>query len=233
MKWRHLFHHHAFLSLAFLCGFISILNGFRFESLRVREDTGLELGPPVYRLLTAGFWPAAVDFLWIRSLQEIGDHHEAASGPASDAARERLIRLYREVQAMDPYFYETYEQGAVFFALVRNDPGPALEILDRGIAVHRSGQAPKVFWTHPWSLHLLRGYGNAFQRGDFEAAKQDYLNAARVPGAPEYLSAMQKWLSKKEGARLLASKVLKILADQTPDPVLKQKYQEAQKKYEP
>jgi hypothetical protein len=227
MKWRLLFHHHAFLSFVFLLGFASMLNGFRFESLRVRDDTGPELGPPVYRLVTAGFWPAAVDFLWIRSLQEIGGEKEPAPGASPDAARERLIHLYREIHSMDPNFYETYEQGAVYFALIRNDPAPALEILDRGIAAHRSGLAPRAFWTHPVSLYLLRGYVNAFLREDFEAAKQDYLNASRVPDAPEYLRSMRDWLLEEGGARKLARKVLKILSDQSEDPVLKQKYREA------
>jgi len=197
----------------------------RFADGGVKGDTGFALTPPFFRLMTAGFWPAAVDALWIRTLQGIERRDASSGGNAEFAA------FYTLAQALDPYFYETYEQGSVFFAFLHEDPQEALRILDRGIRTFESGLAPPAFWTHPYTLYIFRGYVHAFLLNDFPAAREDYLKAASVPSAPAYLSSMKVWLAQAGGERKLALRVLKDLVERTEDPQVKRRYLEKLKNY--
>jgi hypothetical protein len=226
MNWRTFFHPHAGIALIVCFSLVSVMRTVEFKADRVVTDTGYELTPPFFRFVTAGFWPAAVDYLWIETLQGIGQ------GDFPKATLARLVTFYRLVQNLDPDFFESYEHGAISFAMYFEAPEAALEVLDRGILAYESGRVPQKFWTRPYSLYLLRAYTNSFVKGDFKAAKIDYLRASEVPGSPLYLQNMKKWLKEEGAERVLAVRVLKQMILHADDPELKSKYEQKLRVYE-
>jgi hypothetical protein len=226
MFWRNIFHPQGLISI----GAIAVLAGFisqtRLEPLRVADDTGYELTAPFFRFVTAGHWPAAVDYFWIRTLQVAG-----TSQKGSPQVQE-LARFYRLAQKLDPDFFETYLQGGLIFGVLLDEPDLALEVLDRGIRVYESGRYPKAFWQHPFQLYLYRAFVNAFMHENFSEARQDFLRASKVPGAPSYLSQGYTDLSAPDADRKIALHVLQQLIQNEKDPEVRKKYEEKLRKYE-
>jgi hypothetical protein len=226
MKMRSLFHRCSALALFFPCLFLFLMSPIEFRNPEVRTDTAYELTPPFFKLVTFGFWPAAVDALWIRTLQGIGDRG------LSKATAPELSRFYRLAQNLDPFFFETYQQGAIAFSMLTEEPDFALEVLNRGIKVYETGGYPKHIWDRPFILYLYRSYVNGFLKNDFYAAKEDYLAAEAAPGAPAYLHDMKKWLKNEGSERILAGKILRSMIKSSADPLIRKKLQEKLKTYE-
>ena len=226
MNKRRFFHRQAFLALVF-CPLIYLsISTVEFTQPKLFKAAEYQLTPQFFRFISAGFWPATADLLWLQILQKIGP------GLNSQDAMKEVLGFYRLATSLDPYFYVLYDQAAVTFSFIYEAPYPAIEMIDRGIRIYEKGKYPKKFWTHPYSLFLYRAYVNAFIRNDWSAAKADYLKTADMPGAPPYLQLMKVWLKEEGSEKKLAVKVLKVLINSTNDPLVKSKYQEKIKLYE-
>jgi hypothetical protein len=81
-------------------------------------------------------------------------------------------------------------------------------------------------------LHINRAYVNAFLKGNFAAARDDFLNASAIPGAPPYLSAGAEKYRSPDTDRRIALNVLRQMVATEKDPELKKRYQEKLRKYE-
>jgi hypothetical protein len=226
MKLRTLFHSQALLAAFFSCSFVFVTSAIEFQNPKVKSDTAYELTPPFFKLITFGFWPAAVDALWIRTLQFVGDRALTADDAPS------VIRIYRLAQSLDPYFFETYEEGALTFSVLLSEPDLSIELLDRGIQVFESGNAPPRVWKRAYVLYLYRAYVHGFLKNDFVATKKDYLAAEGAPGAPAYLHDMKEWLKKEGSERRLGLQILRGMIRTTEDPLVREKLQEKLKSYE-
>ncbi len=226
MAWRSIFHLHGLGSIGVLLALAGAVSRLQPEPLRVAEDTGYEPTPPFFRFATGGHWPAAVDYYWIRILQVAGGIQKKSPQVME------LAVFFRLVQQLDPDFFDTYLQGGSFFGVVLEEPELAHEVLERGIRVYESGRYPKAFWIGPYQLYIYRAFVNAFLREDFSAARQDFLKAARIPGAPPYLSLNQAMISSPETDRKIAIHVLRHAAEIAKDPEVRKKYEEKLKKYE-
>jgi hypothetical protein len=226
MKLRRLFHRQALVAL-FLCPFLYYsTKEVEFNQPKLFKAAEYQLTPQFFKFISSGFWPAAHDYLWIRTLQIIG------TGNFSKDILLESIGFYRLSIALDPYFYEVYDQAAVNFSCLFDAAYPALEFLDKGIRVYEHGSPPEKFWRHPYSLYMYRAYIHAFMLNDWVHAKDDYLKASQMRGAPRYLQEMQKWLKEEGSESVLAVKVLKLMIRNTDDQKLKQKYQEKLRHYE-
>jgi hypothetical protein len=203
-----------------------LMTDVEFQQPKLFRPAEYQLTPQFFKFISSGFWPAAADMLWVQTLQRAG-----SSNYAPDTLPE-VIGFYRLTTELDPNFYEAYDQAAVLLGFYYEAGYAAIEMLDRGIKVYRTGNPPRKFWTHPYSLFMYRAYVNAFLRNDWKAAKQDYLAAADTPGSPAYLEEMKSWLQKEGSEKKLAHKVLKLLMLNSKDPVLKAKYLEKMKHYE-
>ncbi|MBS1959640.1 MAG: hypothetical protein JST80_09235 [Bdellovibrionales bacterium] len=179
------------------------------------------------KLISAGYWAAAVDYLWIQNLGMIG------SGKYSNETLKLTHDDYRLALDLDPDFYELYEQAGVLFSFFHESPDDAIEFLAAGIRRYESGLAPPDFWTHPATLYIFLAYTYAFQKNDWTRARETYLRAAGVQNSPLYLSKMKEWLKEKSSERILAIRVLKILIANTKDDFIRKKYEEKLKQYEP
>ena len=214
-----LFFHRQSLFGAMGCALACLLlSQLQFPQQTVFNAPHYQLSAPFVRWVTAGYWPAAVDALWISTLQEIA---ETRYTPENQAHAESFYTL-----ATDPYFYELYEQGGILFLFYFKDSRAALSLLEKGVSVFENANPPKEFWTHPYTLYLFLAYVHGFLRSDWAAARQNYLKAAGVPGAPAYLLQMKTWLQGKDSETLLGRKILSLLIQNTEDPVEKEAYEE-------
>lgn len=220
--------------VSFLALLLTLHLNFRFthstefvDKKPLNPNLVYRMTPEFLRLVSFGYWTAAVDALWINVLGDIGRRDAQQVGAA------RFDELYDVGTQLDPYFYELYEQAGFFLSFVFEDADLALKYVNRGIAVYETGRAPPKFWTHPYTLYIQRAYIQAFLRFDWPAARAAYLAAEAIPGSPAYLKLVKSWLNSPESERILAIRVLKLLVRSTKDEVMRKRYEEKLRKYEP
>jgi hypothetical protein len=175
--------------------------------------------------MSGGFWVASHDYLWLGVVQELGEKE------LTKKAELRVIHKYRVMQELDPFFFDTYEQGGLAFDILFRDPDASIEVLSRGIEVIENHNPPKELWGRAFTLYLQRALVFAHRKLDFASARRDYLKASDAPGAPSYLSKMKVWLEKDGAEKTLARKMLPILISNTADPILRQYYQMQMESY--
>jgi hypothetical protein len=205
----------------------SSINIYTQNSFNRVTENPIAYSPQFFKWITGGFWTSAVDAMWIETLQLIsqaGENHSEVSKRARD--------FYDLATDLDPYFYELYEQAGVLFLFYLEEPDPAAHILEKGIAVLKTRQPPKAFWTHPETLYVLLAYVYAYQKNDWAKAKAIFLEVSDLPTAPPYTKNMRIWLEKEGSERILARKTLEWMMNTTKDETLKQKYREKLKQYE-
>ena len=226
MNLRTLFHGHSFAALFFCIAFLFSIPGVDFQPVEDAADTGYELTPRFVRFVSGGWWPVVVDWEWLKTVQDLGEKNY---GPQTKLGLEKSYRL---IQGLDPFFYDSYDQGAIAFMVLLKDSDAALRVLDRGIRVFETGEFPKEYWRQAYVLYLLRASVHGYLKQDFVSARRDFLKAAEVPGAPAFLEKMKIWLEKEGSESILAGRMLRILISNTKDPVLKSFYEEQINRYE-
>jgi len=182
---------------------------------------------PFFKFVTIGYWPAAVDWMWIQTIQVAGGKNYSPTLIPS-------IRFFYDIATdLDPKFYDLYEQGGVLLSFFFHAPQESIHLLEKGVHAFESlpnaadGTKVKLKgWSHPYTLHLLLAYVYSFDAHDWVKAKEYYLKAADVPGAPKYLQNMRIWLEEKGSEKALARRVLTLLIQHSTDPVLKAQYEE-------
>ena len=224
MNLRDFFHRHTFVALLLGSGCLWSASRLKIEQPFSSNATQYQLSASFFKWVTGGFWPAAVDALWIQTLQKVSADGYTSNNLA--ASRE----FYRLATDLDPVFYELYEQAGVLFLFYYEAPEPAREILEKGIRAYEAGITPSQFWTHPYTLYIFLANVYAFQMNDWPKAKETYLRAALVPRAPHYLVQMQSWLKTEGSEKILAQRVLRQLIDHTDDAFVRSKYEEKLKK---
>ena len=185
-----------------------------------------EYQPILFKWFASGYWPVAVDAIWLETLSLVG------SGKYPFESKRAAQSFYRIANELDPAFFELYEQGGVLFSFYFEDPKIAIEILERGKAAYRTGKMPEDFWKRPAILWIYDAYVKAFLMEDWVGAKRSFLEGADVPGAPKYLQTMKLWLEKDGSERKLAVRVLKHLSEIEKDEMIRARYLEKLKKYE-
>jgi hypothetical protein len=189
---------------------------------------------PFFKWITAGYWPAAVEGMWIGLLQEAGQ----SNSPNRAQQTQSAASFYRLATDLDPYFYELYDTGTIHIGMLASQPQLACDLVDKAMQAYRekvlfmSPEFQKRFWSHPYTLLIYQAYLYAFELQDWTKAKAAFLAAAAIPGAPAYLIQMQKWLKEEGSESKLAVKILKLMINTTADDTLKQVYNKKLKQYE-
>lgn len=172
--------------------------------------------PQFFKLITAGYWPAAVEGMWISLLQGNGDAAE----------------FYDLATDLDPYFYELYEQAGIHFSFFKEDGVNAVHFLGKGISNFENRVKPmpekfqKRFWNHPYTLYIFQAYTYGFVLNDWPNCKAYFLKAAEIEGAPSYLQAMKGWLKEKGSEKALGERILNLLVKNTEDPEKKKIFEQ-------
>lgn len=225
MKWSSFFksgvYSHRFV--ATLCGMlVSPLLFYIQSEISLPKSLILEepkiRSAPFFKFVTMGYWPAAVDWMWIQTLQISG------SSEYTKKMIPTAVQFYELATDLDPRFYDLYEQAGVLFSFYFKSPDESIHFLEKGV------QNISEDWAHPYTLHLLLAYLYSYEKNDWAKGREYYLKASELKGAPKYLQNMRVWLSEKDAETKLAKRVLSMLASQTSDERLKADYLERLKK---
>ncbi len=172
--------------------------------------------PQIFKTLSFGQLATAVDWLWLKTLQEEELFHvpEGVHPPsfyATDLATD-----------LDPDFFEGFWVAGNHLAIIRADTEGAIKILDKGIAHAErlranGGWELKPAWRQVWRLLMIRGYLELYERQDLARSSASFEAAGGMPGAPEFLKKLALRLAQPGGRFEVGVRILTHLLDTTPD----------------
>ncbi|MCA1565550.1 MAG: hypothetical protein LC803_07915 [Acidobacteria bacterium] len=178
-----------------------------------RTPDELYLKPEQARRLSLGFNAFVADWYWMRTLQYVGRKVTAHEGAIqiddlSALNLKILAPLLENATTLDPQFLAAYEYGAIVLPAV--DVEAAVKLIRKGIAAN-----PRA-----WRLYSYLGY-IYWQQNRFQEASEAYATAARIPGAPAWLSSMSAQMATKGGSRETARAIYQNMYRQTDDEQMK------------
>ncbi len=215
--------------------FCLIAAGHLVPKFRPKDDNLLtsDINSSLLKLVTARYWPSAVELLWITLLQELAEKR------ISQNTAKEIKHFFDVATDLDPLFFELYEHAGISFAVFFEDGDSAINFLNKGIRAYKTRVIPGLagselsgnprlgakfsirYWPNPAFLFIQVAYTEAYVRHDIKRAKEAFLVAANVLGAPEYLHNMSKWLIEPGSERRLEVNVLREMIGSTKDPDLK------------
>jgi len=181
-------------------------------------EESLYLNGATARHLSLAFNGLAADCYWMRSLQHVGrkivsyeDQHGGNFNLSNLSSLDlRLLPpLLRVTTTLDPQFMPPYEYGAVI--LPELNPDEAIALLDYGIAANPSS----------WKLYQHLGY-IYWQRHDYQKASEVYAAGAKLPGAPEWMTAISAHMNAEGGSRRAAREMYQHLYEASSDEAVRQ-----------
>jgi len=164
------------------------------ESRNVQSDEDPDIllfsSPTLLKNMALGYRSLLADLYWIRTIQYYGRFEEA------DKRKIRYKNLYTLLDittTLDPNFLEVYHAGGFFIAdeppFGAGQPEEALKFMDKG------------FRENPleWKILHDKGFIYYWYLKDFKAAGNTWLEAGKVPGAPEWLPLLAATSMSKGG----------------------------------
>ncbi len=191
----------------------------RFEEPLVVQkiEEGSQWTPEVFRALSFGHLPLAVDWLLIRFLVSSG-HLKALASQHSPAFYDLSLAA-----DLDPAFYELYTAGANLLTVVLNDPIGAKGLLEKGNGFRKRElltSYPEDFrrryWFAAWRIPLILAYVNLFELENLPEAARAFREASEVPGSPDYLRSLYERLVKPGGEYEVGLRLLAFMIDSAP-----------------
>jgi hypothetical protein len=171
---------------------VKIAKNTRVDRIRdSAESASFRWHPVLYRLLSFGHVPSAVDWLLIRFVVDSN-----LSRVKSDSEETEVYRIINLATELDPAFYSLYTAGAHFLAIVRNDRVGALKLVEKGRRFLRE-ELPKAperlqetYWELSWRIPLIRGYLYLMEFQDAAKAAEAYSEMKDYYGVPWPLRKM-------------------------------------------
>jgi hypothetical protein len=175
------------------------------------EAASFRWHPTLYRILSFGHVPAAVDWLLLRFITD------GNIAKIKDDESTEVYRILNLATELDPAFYSLYTAGSNFLAVVRNDKQGALRLLEKGQAFLEGPlkRYPESFrsrhWVNPWRIPFTLGYVYLFEFQDMARAAQAYGQLGNYPDAPEALRNMSQSVRTPEGQFNIAFNSLNVI----------------------
>jgi hypothetical protein len=153
----------------------------------------------LFKAMTFGHLPAAVDWLWLQALLDQNLDHVRPG---------QHFPVYYDLDLLtdlDPLFYDAYHAGSDILAVIHNDGPGAKNILLKGMKVlkddvsQRDDHFKNRYWSHPWGLPMMLAYVDLFELNDLPSASSAFIEAAKIPGVPPYVLSLQARLEKPGG----------------------------------
>jgi hypothetical protein len=165
--------------------------------------------PELYRILSFGQLPAAVDALLLKFLVEDSITHVEPGVTA------RVFYYLDLATDLDPAYFSLYTAGTGFLAVVKNDKASALKLITKG-ENFRKYELPKypdivrnTYWEDEWRIPFLDGYVHLFEIGDLIGASAAYHELEGLPGAPSGVHYLSRHFEKPGGIYEVGLNVLK------------------------
>ncbi len=166
--------------------------------------------PTLFKILSFGHVPAAVDWLLIRFLTD-SNIQKMKNDEGTEAFR--ILDLATEI---DPAFYSLYTAGSGFLSVVRDDRRGALKLIKKG---HRFlndvyPTLPEAFraryWANAWRIEFIRGYIYMLDFQDMGKAAAAYSEMIKYSDAPDGVKAMAESLKSPARQFVLGLNSLEI-----------------------
>jgi len=172
-------------ALVLVAGCLAVVIGY--QSTRPAAATADPVvfvpSPSVYRHLSPSARATLADVYWLTTIQYYGEHLN------SDHRLDSLPAMVRLVTDLSPHFKEAYFFGS--FAMIDvGQPAVAYALLKQGFAANPSD------WRFPSYLGFF-AYTYASGAHKDAVAAQWYADAARLPGAPPFVSRLAAELATK------------------------------------
>lgn len=176
-----------------------------------------KFNPTLFRVLSFGQLPIAIDWLLIKCLVDT-TMNKVAPGMHS--------RFYYDLELMtdlDPASLDAYLLGGNLLAVIQDDGVGARDLLSKGRSFLKNtlSSYPSEFqiqnWRSPWRLYTLEGYVHLFMLKNLPQAALAFRDAAHYPSAPEYLSRLTERLRKPGGGYEVALKLLRFMESTSHD----------------
>jgi tetratricopeptide (TPR) repeat protein len=137
--------------------------------------------PSAVKRMALGYESILADIYWMRTIQYYGRRDEAAK---RSIRYKNLAALLDITTSLDPDLMDAYVAGSFFLGendpLGAGQPEEALKLLDKGIRAHPG----------EWRFLYYKGLVYYVYVDDFKAAGNTWLDASRMPEAPEYLEGL-------------------------------------------
>lgn len=194
------------------------VQAFMALKIRVMEGAWVEQpeeaspwDPTLFKIISFGQVPSAVDGLWIRTISDPGISH---------VPRGSHPRVYYDLDLateIDPLFMELYWVGGHLLAVIRNDGLGARELLLKAEAFRKT-TLPKLpeqfiekYWSTSWQVPLLLAYVQLFELQDMRGAKIAFSEASMMEGSPKYLMNLVRRFEKPGGEYEVGLRLLKFM----------------------
>lgn len=135
-----------------------------------------------------GYETAAADAAWLRAIQYYGEHR------LTDQKYQRIGHLMSVVTDLDPAFESAYVFGAFVLAQELRRP-------EEGVALLMKGRRAN---PDSWRLAFETGFLHYVCRHDDAAASNEFVQATRLPGHPDYVERFAAFASQRSGNRDVA-----------------------------
>lgn len=214
----------ALLSLAGLQALLTMHLRMRFEPVADSTVQASEqLNPVLFQSMSFAQLPAAIDWVWLKVLQDPSMEH---------VKRGEHLQIYYDLDlltTLDPMYYGAYVVGANSLAVLHDDGIGALDLLLKG-EKFRKEELPQYgqefrerFWKTEWAVPLLLGYTYLFELDDMPHAATAYEEAANISGSPSYLQKLARRFRQPGGQYEVGLRLTEFLITTQHDPRMKER----------
>ncbi len=164
----------------------------------------------VVRALSLGYSDLLADLYWMRAIQYYGRQKLAGAGFAD------LAPLLDTAAELDPRFSIVYRYGAVFLSeaapVGAGKPEMGIALLARG-----ADRNPLE-----WRLRQEEGLFTFFYMDDPKRGSEILLRASKIPGAPDWMSALAAQVLSKGGELEASLSMWSIIREQSEPGILRE-----------
>lgn len=169
------------------------------------------LDPVLFKAITFGQYPAAIDWIWIQVLLDPRlDHVKPGFHPA-------IYYQLDLIADLDPQNYDSYQAGTNLLAVIRDDKVGAEAFIKKGEKFRKellpgySEQFKKKFWQREWQIPFLLAYVELFELDNLPSAAVAFQEAAKIKGAPVYLQTLAHRFDEPGGVYEVGLRILNFM----------------------
>jgi len=157
------------------------------------------------RLVTFGYDTFASKLLWFNTINYFGKEF------TGNHDYRWLGQMCDLVTTLDPKARHAVEFCGTLLSWIAKEPEKSEVILSKAI------EHDPVYWRYRY----LRGFNYWYFRDRLDLAKEDFLKASTLPGAPPILASLASRLIAKDNGPTLARQFLEEMVSNTNDPIAK------------
>lgn len=184
--------------------------------------------PEIFKILSFGYLPAAIDWLFIKCLAD------SVNKKIPAGTHSYLYYNLKHVVELDPYYYEPHLLAGTALVVVQQDILGAKDLLTRGNEfahnelTKTTEEFQSRFWPDAWKIPMFLGYLSLFHLDDIHTAGSYFEQASTMKGVPDYLKSLSARLKKpggeyETGLRLLSFMILGAKTEQAKQVLEKRK----------